>query len=515
MSKVFLDNFTQKDIINVALFNKEEVMLSFDNIKDNKEVYRNLIGGFWEESASGKLIPINSPMDDSLLGHIQAVTKDEIDCIYSNSKKAFDSWKHTSLKERADIMHKAADILEKDSDTIARIMSKEICKDYKSSYNEVIRTVDFIRYAAEEGLRVNGEVLNGGSFMSNAKNKMALVTREPYGVVLSITPFNYPISLSASKIAPALMGGNVVLYKPSTQGALCCLHLIEVFRAAGVPEGVINTVTGDVSEIGDYLVEHKDVDFINFTGSTAVGKHIASKAGIVPTIMELGGKDAGIVLSDADIPKAASRIVVGAFGFSGQRCTAIKRVVVMEDVADELVGLIKKEVEKLKVGMPFDEGVTVTPVINNRSAEFIQGLMDDAVAKGATLIMGNKREKNLIYPTIFDHVTEDMRLAWEEPFGPLLPIIRVKSLEEAIEISNRSEYGLQAAVFTQNMEKAIGVARRLEVGTVHINNKTQRGPDHFPFLGAKASGVGAQGVRYSIEGMTRIKSTVIDFDDSF
>ncbi len=187
----------------------------------------------------------------------------------------------------------------------------------------------------------------------------------------------------------------------------------------------------------------------------------------------------------------------------------------MENVADELTALVKKELEKVKVGMPFDEGVTVTPLIDNKSADFVQSLVDDAIEKGATLVLGNKREKNLIYPTLFDNVTLDMRIAWEEPFGPILPIIRVKSAEEAIEISNKSEYGLQSAVFTSNIDKAFSVAQKLEVGTVHINNKTQRGPDHFPFLGVKSSGMGTQGIRYSIEAMSRPKAIVVNFNSKY
>ena len=306
-----------------------------------------------------------------------------------------------------------------------------------------------------------------------------------------------------------------MLFKPPTQGAISALYLIEVFRAAGIPEGVINTVTGRGSEIGDYLITHKEVDMVNFTGSSEVGRHIASIAGMIPMIMELGGKDAAIVLDDADLEDTAKNIVSGAFSYSGQRCTAVKRVLVMENVADELTALVKKELEKVKVGMPFDEGVTVTPLIDNKSADFVQSLVDDAIEKGATLVLGNKREKNLIYPTLFDNVTLDMRIAWEEPFGPILPIIRVKSAEEAIEISNKSEYGLQSAVFTSNIDKAFSVAQKLEVGTVHINNKTQRGPDHFPFLGVKSSGMGTQGIRYSIEAMSRPKAIVVNFNSKY
>ena len=257
------------------------------------------------------------------------------------------------------------------------------------------------------------------------------------------------------------------------------------------------------------MIEHKEVNFINFTGSTPIGEKIGKLAGMRPIMLELGGKDAGIVLEDADLENAAKNIVAGAFSYSGQRCTAIKRVLVMNSVADKLAELIKEKVEKLTVGDPFDNA-DITTVIDTPSADFIEGLIKDAQEKGAKALTTVKREKNLIWPVVFDNVTTDMRIAWEEPFGPVLPIIRVKSVDEAVEIANKSEYGLQSAVFTKNFPLAFEIAEKLEVGTVHINNKTQRGPDSFPFLGIKGSGAGVQGIKYSIESMTRVKSIVFD-----
>ncbi|MDZ5000235.1 aldehyde dehydrogenase family protein, partial [Clostridium perfringens] len=332
----------------------------------------------------------------------------------------------------------------------------------------------------------------------------------PLGVGLAISPFNYPINLAASKIAPALVAGNSVVLKPATQGSLCGLYLAKVFEQAGVPAGVLNTVTGRGSEIGDYIVTHPGIDFINFTGSTEIGTRISRITTMVPLLMELGGKDAAIVLKDADLDLAASNIVSGAYSYSGQRCTAVKRILVVNEVADKLVEKVKERVEKLKIGNPLEEDVDIVPLIDSKSADFVWELIDDAREKGAHLLVGGKREENMIYPTLFDNVTTDMRLAWEEPFGPVLPIIRVKDKDEAIEIANKSEYGLQSSVFTENINEAFYVADRLEVGTVQVNNKTERGPDHFPFLGVKASGIGTQGIRYSIESMSRPKATVIN-----
>lgn len=356
---------------------------------------------------------------------------------------------------------------------------------------------------------MEGEAISGDNFPGGTRNKMSYVSRVPLGTVLAISPFNYPVNLSMSKIAPALIGGNAVVLKPATQGAISALHVVEIMRKAGIPDGVLNTITGRGSEIGDYVVTHKGINFINFTGSTEVGQHISKISGMVPLLLELGGKDAAIVLEDADLDFAAKNIVSGAYSYSGQRCTAVKRILVQESVADKLVGKIKPLVEKLTIGNPMDE-VVITPLIDNKATDFVQGLVDDALHKGAKLITGNVRKNNLFYPTLLDNVNVDMKIAWEEPFGPVLPIIRVKDINQAIEIANQSEYGLQSSVFTSDIDKAFYIADKLEVGTVQINNKTERGPDHFPFLGVKASGMGTQGVKYSIEAMTRPKAVVVN-----
>lgn len=480
----------------------------FENISENN-IYKNLFNGKWLKGKNKKTIKILSPVDGKFIGEIQALSKEKVDEIFENSKKAQKTWGETPVNERAKILHKAADLLEQNANEIAEIMSKEISKDKDSSLSEVVRTADFIRFTADEGMHLEGETIGSDNFPGFKKNKVSLVTRVPLGVVLAISPFNYPVNLSASKIAPALIAGNSVVLKPPTNGAISALHLAEIFNAAGLPAGVLNTITGKGSEIGDYLVTHKLVNFINFTGSTAVGRHIAKIAEMVPMLMELGGKDAAIVLPDADLEEAAKNIVSGAYSYSGQRCTAVKRVLVVNSVADKLTSLIAENIKKLKVGFP-EDGAKITPLISNKAADFVQELIDDAVTKGATLILGNKREKNLISPTLFDNVTTDMRIAWEEPFGPVLPIIRVNNIDEAIKIANESEYGLQSSIFTKNMEDAFYIAGKLEVGTVQINNKPERGPDHFPFQGVKSSGIGSQGIRYSIEAMTRLKAVVLN-----
>ncbi|MFC5631237.1 MULTISPECIES: NADP-dependent glyceraldehyde-3-phosphate dehydrogenase [Streptococcus] len=469
--------------------------------------YKNLVNGEWK--LSDNEIKIYEPATGKELGSVPAMSQEDVDYVYATAKAAQPAWRALSYVERAAYLHKAADILVRDAEKIGAILSQEVAKGYKAAVSEVVRTADIIRYAAEEGVRMEGEVLEGGSFDAASKKKIAIVRREPLGLVLAISPFNYPVNLAGSKIAPALISGNVVALKPPTQGSISGILLAEAFAEAGLPAGVFSTITGRGSVIGDYIVEHEAVNFINFTGSTPIGERIGKLAGMRPIMLELGGKDSAIVLKDADLELAAKNIVDGAFGYSGQRCTAVKRVLVQEEVADELVEIIREKVLKLTIGNP-EDNADITPLIDTGAADFVEGLVNDAVEKGADAKTEIIREGNLICPILFDRVTSDMRLAWEEPFGPVLPVIRVKSVEEAIELSNKSEYGLQASVFTNDFPLAFSIAEKLEVGTVHINNKTQRGTDNFPFLGAKKSGAGTQGIKYSIEAMTTVKSIVFD-----
>ena len=469
--------------------------------------YQNLVNGEWKSSE--KEITIYSPINQEELGTVPAMSQAEVDEAMQAARAALPAWRALSAVERAAYLHKTAAILERDKEEIGTILAKEVAKGIKAAIGEVVRTADLIRYAAEEGLRITGQAMEGGGFEAASKNKLAVIRREPVGVVLAIAPFNYPVNLSGSKIAPALIAGNVVMFKPPTQGSISGLLLAKAFEEAGIPAGVFNTITGRGSEIGDYIIEHKEVNFINFTGSTPIGERIGRLAGMRPIMLELGGKDAALVLEDADLEHAAKQIVAGAFSYSGQRCTAIKRVIVLESVADTLVTLLQAEVAKLTVGDPFDNA-DITPVIDNASADFIWGLIEDAQEKGAQALTPIKREGNLLWPVLFDQVTKDMKVAWEEPFGPVLPIIRVANVEEAIAFANESEFGLQSSVFTNDFKKAFEIAEKLEVGTVHINNKTQRGPDNFPFLGVKGSGAGVQGIKYSIEAMTNVKSIVFN-----
>lgn len=480
--------------------------------KTVQTVYQYYSQGQWKSSESGETIAIVSPYLKTSIGSVQALTQDEVNQCIQSAKAAQPDWSLMSIYDRAHYLHAWADELLKMKEELATIMMKEVGKAYQDAIKEVERTADLIHYTVEEAIHLSGESLNGEHFPGGSRSKLAVIERVPLGVVLAISPFNYPVNLAAAKLAPALITGNTVIFKPATQGSISGTKMIEALAKTNLPAGVLNLVTGKGSVIGDYLIEHDDIALVTFTGGTSTGERIAQKAKMIPLVMELGGKDPAIICEDANLELAAKQIVSGAYSYSGQRCTAIKRVLVHRSVADELVSLIQSEVEKLSVGSP-EVNATIVPLIDEQSADFVQGLIDDALEKGATLVLGNKREENLIYPTLLDHVTKEMRIAWEEPFGPVLPIIRVDSQEEAIEIANASEYGLQASVFTQNLDKALTIARKLETGSIQINGRTERGPDHLPFIGIKKSGLGIQGVRRSIESMTREKVIILNINE--
>ena len=464
-----------------------------------EKTFGNLVNGEWRISRENPPLEVLSPVDGSLVGRLSSMSHTELDEAISAAKAAQKAWAAYPVYRKAQLMYRAADLLEQMAEEISECLVMEIAKDKKSAVSEVKRSADLLRYTADVGKSLHGEAIFGDSFPGGSRDKMSCVTRVPVGTVLAI-----------SKIGPALMGGNTVLLKPATQGAVSALMMVKAMQDAGLPAGVLNTATGLGSVIGDYIVTHKDIQFINFTGSTEVGQHISALTSMTPVIMELGGKDAAIVLEDADLDFAADNIVDGAFSYSGQRCTAVKRILALDTIADELVEKLKARVERLKTGDPREPGVTVTPLVSTKSADFVESLMRGAIQQGARLVTGGQRTGNLIQPTLLDRVTTEMDVAWVEPFGPVLPIIRVATAGEAVEIANRSEYGLQSSVFTNNLNKAYSIAAQLEVGTVQINNKPERGPDNFPFLGVKSSGMGTQGVRYSIESMTRPKAVTIN-----
>lgn len=462
----------------------------------------------FQEAPPSGVLTIRSPASGQVLGTVPARTRAEIDRALDAAREAQRQWRTVPAAQRAAILRNWAHLIRDHRSTLQDFLVGEIAKNPKDAGDEVDRSVDYVLYTAEEGLRVHGEAMFADTFPGQLRDKLSVSQRVPLGLVLAIAPFNYPLNLAVTKLAPALMAGNAVIFKPPTQGAVTGLKLVELAHAAGVPEPVLYGATGRGADIGEYLIAHPAIHMIAFTGSTATGLQIAERAKMVPLSLELGGKDAALVLEDADLDLAAREIVSGAFSYSGQRCTAVKRVLVVDGVADALTEKVVARAETLTVGMP-ESGSVVTPLISQEAADAVWILIETAVENGARALTPMRREANLIWPVVLADVTEAMPIAWVEPFGPVLPIIRVPNVEAAIHLANQSEYGLQAAVFTRDVRSAIRLSERLEVGSVHINGRTSRGPDHFPFLGTKASGMGAQGIRYALESMSRLQSTVL------
>jgi glyceraldehyde-3-phosphate dehydrogenase (NADP+) len=485
----------------------------FDDISDSATipVYRFFDGSQWKESSSGKRVAVYSPIDTSVVGDLQVVSKEEIDEILKAAKLSQKSWEATSLAERIKIIHLAADWIRHYESTLTELLVREIGKTVSEAKSEILRTADLTDVCAKEVQDLKTETIDSDTFPGYNINRVAVVNRAAHGVVLCIAPFNYPVNLSVSKIVPALLMGNSVVFKPPTQGGISGLHLVRIFEKAGIPKGVLSCVTGGGSQIGDYLVAHPDISMVAFTGSSDVGMAIASKTPMKPLLFECGGNNAAVVLADADISLTAKEIVKGAFAYAGQRCTAIKYVMGGQGVLDTLLPAVLEQMKTLvHMGDPRHESTKlVGPVVSESSAESIEKAIQQAVSQGAAVVLGGRRTNTYVEPTILTGVKSTMSIVGTEVFGPVISFIAVGSTEEAITIINRQRFGLQASVFTKDEKTGVEFARQLDVGTIQINGSPQRGPDHFPFLGIKQSGIGVQGVRYSLEAMSRLKPVVM------
>lgn len=486
----------------------------FEPISDHKTPsnYFYFDGTAWKPSASGKTAEVISPIDGSLVGTLPILTQEEIDRVMTVASAAQSAWEATPLNKRVGVVHLAADWIRQFQDYLIALLSREIGKTAEEAKGEIIRTADLIDYFADEVQSIQGMTLDSDNFPGFEKGRIAMIERVAYGTVLAIAPFNYPVNLTASKIAPALLMGNSVVVKPPTQGGISASHLVRIFQKAGVPAGVIATITGTGEVIGDYAVSHPMVSMVAFTGSSDTGIAIAGKTAMKPLLFECGGNNPVVVMPDADLHVAAREIIKGAFAYSGQRCTGIKYVLTTPAIREQLVDLVIKTMpEMVHPGDPRSpETKLVGPVISEAAAIHIEEAIQTSVKNGAKLIAGGKRNKAMIEPTVLTNVIPSMPIIAKETFGPVVSFVDIQSFDEAVAIINRSPYGLQASVFTKDEGSGLVFGKKLNVGTIQINGSPQRGPDHFPFLGVKRSGVGVQGVRYSLEAMSRLRPIVLN-----
>lgn len=479
------------------------------------KVYLNYINGKWVESKSKLLIESANPTYiNDIVGYLQDSSIEDLNEAIQAAKNAKKMWKNLSYVERGKYLVKAAEILTKKVDEIACIATKEMGKIFLETKSEVLRGAEIFHFYAQEGLRKVGDIIP-----SNQTEKLLYTTRVPLGVIGVIAPWNFPIAIPVWKIAPALVYGNTVVFKPATETGVTGVLLAKVFEEAGLPAGVLNVITGKGSIIGEGISNHPDVDGVTFTGSNQIGKQVARNVSIrgARYQLEMGGKNSAIVLKDANISLSVEKVLVGAMKQTGQRCTATSRVFIEEDIYSEFKNKLLEKAKKIKIGSGFDEEIFMGPLASKNQLDNILSYIDIGKKEGATLVLGGEipvGEKYtngcFIEPTIFENVTKDMVIAREEIFGPVLCLIKVNNLNDALEQANDSQYGLSASIFTRDVGNLFKFIDEIEVGMVTVNGETGGVEYQAPFGGMKSSSsLSREQGSAAIEFFTIIKTVAI------
>ncbi|MCZ6625996.1 MAG: aldehyde dehydrogenase family protein [Deltaproteobacteria bacterium] len=481
------------------------------------ELYKNYIGGKWVEAKSGKTFENRNPANrHDLIGVFPASGPEDVDEAVSAAKRAFLNWRLVPAPKRGEILYRVGELLRQRKEEIARAMTREMGKILKETRGDVQEGIDTAFYAAGEGRRLFGETTS-----SELPDKFAMSVRVPIGVCGLITPWNFPMAIPTWKMFPALLCGNTVVLKPAEDTPHTAVKLFEIFEEAGVPPGVVNLLHGTGEEAGAALVRHPNVQLVSFTGSTAVGREIAAVCGrnLKRVSLEMGGKNAQIVMEDADLKLALNGALWGAFGTTGQRCTATSRLILHKAIKKELTEELMKQAEKIKIGDGLDETVEMGPLINEAARQKVHGYVQLGKEEGARLLAGGeiyeegKWMHGYFYrPTIFDQVAPDMRIAQEEIFGPVLSIIEIESFEEAIEVLNGTAYGLSSAIYTRDVGRAFHAMRDIEAGITYINGPTIGAEVHLPFGGVKETGNGHREAGTAVyDVFSEWKSIYIDY----
>ena len=478
---------------------------------EEMKVFNLFTGGEWRGSGDGKLFGLVSPADGGVFANASAATQDDVAEAVESAHSRQHLIRDLAGIERAGIIEEARHVLLEHEEDFLNALMLEGGKTRSDAEGEVKGISNRMALALDEARRIYGEYIPG-DWSKDTLAKIALVIREPVGVVAAISPFNYPLFIPATKIIPALLAGNSVVAKPASATPISTLMFARVLEAAGLPKGVLNVITGSGAVVGDSLVSDPRVSMVSLTGSTDAGKKIVESAGIKKLHLELGGKAYAVVLSDADLSLAASKTVEGSLKGAGQRCDAISAIIVEEGVADEFVSKALEAFDSFKFGNPFEEDVQVGPLISKDAAIRVNLLVSDAVHKGAKLLRGGDFKDAYHQPTFLDKVPLESRIAWEETFGPVVTVIRAKGEEEAIDIASRSRYGLDGCVFSKDFYRMWRVAKRIQAGEIVVNDLPRHGTGFFPFGGAKESGTGREGVGYSIDEMTNLKTIVFNLE---
>lgn len=479
--------------------------------------FLNYIDGRWVPAASGKTFASINPATGELLGMVPDSDRTDVDRAVAAAERAFEKWRKTPAPRRAEIIHRAADLLRDRKQALGELLTREMGKVLPEALGDVQEAVDMGMYMAGEGRRLNGLLVP-----SELPNKWAMAVRDPVGVVGIITPWNFPIAVPSWKIFPALVCGNTIVWKPAEDTPILAIEFVKILEEAGLPPGVMNLVTGYGVPAGEALVEHPKVRLISFTGSNQVGRSIAVKCAQSGKrlSLEMGGKNAIIVLDDADLDLAVDGIIWSAFGTSGQRCTAASRLIVTPGVYREVAERVADRASKLRLGNGLLPTTDVGPLINREALEKVHAYTEIGKREGVAVLTGGERAmegdlaRGFFYrPTVFDHVTPEMRVAQEEIFGPSLSILRAASLEEAIRINNGVNFGLSASLYTSNVNKAFEAMREISTGILYINAGTIGSEVQLPFGGTRGTGNGHRegGGPPVLEIFSEWKSIYVDY----
>ncbi len=483
------------------------------------KIYTNFINGEWVASASGRTFANLNPANrNDLIGYFQKSGPQDVDAAVSAAKQAYKSWKNTPPPKRGEILYRAASLLQANKEKFALAMTREMGKVLDETRGDVQEAIDMTFYMAGEGRRLFGQTTS-----SELPNKFCMTVRSPLGVCGLITPWNFPMAIPSWKIMPALICGNTVVLKPSTDTPLSSHHLVEVLEEAGVPRGVVNLVTGTGSDVGSPLMHHPDVRAISFTGSSETGVQVsqACAASFKHCCLEMGGKNVIIVLDDANLDLAVDGCLWGGFGTTGQRCTATSRVVVQKGVYKNFVERFVARTRALKVGDGRESSVQVGPLINEAQRKTVESYVEIGKSEGAKLLCGGQALSGPEYddgwfyaPTIFGDCDPHMRIAQEEIFGPVVSVIPCNNLEHAIEIANDVKFGLSSSVYTRDVNKAFTAMREMETGIFYVNAPTIGAETHLPFGGTKQTGNGhREAATAALDFYSEWKSIYVDYSD--
>ncbi len=479
--------------------------------------FLNYVDGKWLAAKSGKTFENRNPANrDDLIGLFPSSNADDADAAVQAAKKAFTSWRLVPAPKRGEILYRVGELLKKNKEELARIESREMGKVLKETRGDVQEGIDCAFLNAGEGRRLFGQTTP-----AELPNKFAMSVRAPIGVCALITPWNFPLAIPTWKLFPALICGNTAILKPAEDTPHTAVRFVEILNEAGVPPGVVNLVHGRGEEVGAALVRHRDVQLVSFTGSAAVGRDIAASCGqsLKRVSLELGGKNAQIVLEDADLDLAIEGALWGAFGTTGQRCTATSRLIVHRTVAKKITDALVARAQKIKIGDGLDESVEMGPLINQAAREKVLRYVDIGKQEGARLLTGGAiddagacADGYFFQPTIFDQVKPNMRIAQEEIFGPVLSIIEISSFEEAIEVLNGTAYGLSSSIYTNDVGRAFRAMRDIEAGITYVNGPTIGAEVHLPFGGVKDTGNGHREAGTTVYDIfTEWKSIYVDY----